>query len=275
MSKYIKDSEAAHLWVSGMEKGTTRTTELGGFNARQTWRGTRLHFDGDDFYSYATVVAKRFRRGKVEVYVIDNYSYSSMTNKHTQQVWSAVHRWTGEKHEETKPCFRVTIGGGRGSGMCGMTARNVLTTMVDAAKEDMKTFLSKRHVTRHSYVLSAKVKFDEARRFATLLKLPITRLIGKHEPSDAQLQESRETMAQYHEKLRVRQELAWQNKRACDAKRNAVIKSNMIAKARLFATGEGSDDDFGWRDAWIDDSPELMEAVRIRRLLVEKDGIEM
>lgn len=76
MKTVFKSNEIAHIWASeaapfGRSPGSMR-------------------FDGDEFYSYATVIASRVRyKGKV-AYVVDQASFSSTTSSHQGCVNSAI-----------------------------------------------------------------------------------------------------------------------------------------------------------------------------------------
>ena len=72
----FKSSEIAHVWANSA--------------APHGHNGSNLRFDGDTFYSYATVIARRIRHGAKVAYIVDLASFSVTTSGHQSDVRRAI-----------------------------------------------------------------------------------------------------------------------------------------------------------------------------------------
>lgn len=273
MSKYIKDTEAAHLWVNGQHSGQTRSQDWGtAWGCRVvTGHGSRVSFDGDRFYSYDTCVAKRFTRKKQDVYVLDQYSYSSTTNRHVQSVWAAVHRWTGDEHVETKPCFSIN----RGDAFLKLhdaTPSDVLKHVVTEALEFYEKFQKTKHPSRHRALLSAAARRADAIRFAKLLGLKHKKAVSVLKFTANEIAESGRLNQEYEDRLSARRSAAWEKRRAARTEREAKIKEDSIADAEAFIRGDS--DEYHYNLYRIADMPDLIAKIEARRAEIDRATIE-
>ncbi len=254
------ETEIAHVWAhKGAASGRTGLSAFmhGGYGARQ-------RFEGDAFYSYNTVIARRISHKGKTAYVIDRASFGPTTAKHLRMVRDAI---------PDGVVFSVSEGK-RGQSLTFTPASlrdYYLTEYRKPADHSPYAHIRAKHM------LARDMDLQHAIHVCVHFGLPYKALtkeqakIASSVSAAREIVEATDALQKKRREERQANQSAIQRQKDLARQRAAISEAEQIIQSGSFLSlpeNEGYSSPFGWEDSLLESRPDLKAGIadlRIKR----------
>jgi len=226
-----------------------------------------MRFDGDSFYSFATVIAYRIKFKGREAYILDRASFSSTTSGHQSSVIGAI------KSSDKK--FLIDNGRrGQSLDLTPSELRDHYLSKFNAGSDYTSRYAHKR---AGAFLLMLS-HLDNAIEVCEYFKLAVVKLKKLRMSFDMKAAELRNICGDYDAKLSVRREAKWKREDEERERRRVAAVAEAISRAERFIAGETPPDievdlNFGYEEQLLEGRDDLkvkMRSLRISMIMEHK-----
>lgn len=252
----FQESEIAHVWAN--RGAITGHTPLVSF--MNGGKGRRQSFDGDAFYSYDTVIARRIGHKGKTAYILDVASFGPTTGKHLRMIRSAM--------RNSDWAFEVE---------CGKRGQSLYFTPASLRDHYLDTYRETLPVSRYQHVVARAfchraVYLSKAIDVCRYFGLSHKTLDREQNKIGGKLNECRAIVQEYDGKLSNRRE----ERRDTERKNRLLDEAHAIERAIKLAeeciirgklpdinyyTGWGHAA-FGYQDKYLESRPDLLTGIK-------------